>query len=96
MTSPLDRAARSAYEQGEAERSTTFGVDWNDPSLENVRETFRRRARAVLTAIREPSEGMIVKGQQTVMEHWQRDDGPDEDSAEQAWQAMIDAALSEQ
>lgn len=85
---PLERAAKAAYEQGEAERSTTFGVDWDDPSLENVRETFLRRTRAILTAIREPSEGMADAGSKAAAYHGE-DGRP-------VWQAMIDAALNEQ
>lgn len=50
-------------------------------------------ARAVLTAIREPSEGMETAG--VVEGDWNRDNLDLGEEAKKVWAAMIDAALSE-
>lgn len=89
--SPIERAARAAFEQGEAEKSTGFGVPWDDTSLANVREIFRRRTRAMLEALREPSEGMLEKGDNMGGFDTYRM----EYNTTDIWQAMIDEALLE-
>jgi hypothetical protein len=54
---------------------------------EDMRRGYRDQARAVLLAIREPSEGMKVHGSNYTSN--------DYEDAECCWQAMIDAALTE-
>jgi hypothetical protein len=84
---PLERAERAL-----AENLSTFLTDI-DGSNEDV--VLRNAVRAVLTAIREPSEGMEDHGQGAILERWVKAEGPDVDSAKASWQAMIDAALAE-
>ena len=56
----------------------------------SIQEAWGRDlARAVLTAIREPSEGMVLDGISA------SDDRFSDGSASTIWQAMIDAALAE-
>jgi len=68
----IERAARALWEMGDA------GV-WED---------WIPEVRAVLAAIREPSEAMIAAGEQAPC----HDDKGDESTP--VWQAMIDAALN--
>lgn len=72
MTSPLERAAWAIHDILEGEHH---------------KDNYVRAARAVLTAIREPSEGMQAAGYGEC--HHPKD------IPEHIWQAMIDAALSE-
>ena len=71
--SPLERAARAAIE---AERNMR-GIDLGSPLW------GREIARAVLMAVRSPSEKMVEAGKEQT------------DFAADAWAAMIDAALGE-
>ena len=75
MTRPLERAARALAEVDPQGRGTQY---WRD---------YVPDARAVLTAIRDPSEGMADAGSKAAAYHGE-DGRP-------VWQAMIDAALSE-
>jgi hypothetical protein len=70
----IERAARalSAYENSGDERSWVY---------------WQSQASAVLTAIREPDEGMIEAGRE-----WAKQNGP---LLKGIWQAMIDEALRE-
>lgn len=68
---PLERAGSAA--------ANIVGEDF-----ETFRGIYIDVARAVLTAIREPSEGM-----------WDAGDAVCDNNAIGAWQAMIDAALEE-
>lgn len=57
-----------------------------------ARHKNEARVRAVLTAIREPSEGMVRAGDDAITYH------PEDiicNQSEPCWQAMIDAALAE-
>jgi len=81
----IERAARAAYEQGQSEGSAQFTEAWDDPALVNVRETFRRRVRAVLQAIRAPSDAMVCAAL----------DLPPDEGPETYYVTMIDAALKE-
>lgn len=99
MDSPIERAARAlcvlagnepdALEPGTCpyadERQVVDGQCTNgDPGF-FVWRLYVDQAVAVLTAIREPSEGMVEAGRWPA-----EDDGP-----VACWTAMIDAALSE-
>jgi hypothetical protein len=84
MTDIIERAARAAcIEAGiapDAEyRGGEIGIDWNWQS-------FVPEARAVLHAIREPSDGMVEAG---------KSDG-DWPHARETWVSMIDKALGEE
>lgn len=91
---PLERAARALYDR------LPHVVEWDDLS-QSAKDENIAVARAVLEAIREPSEGMVREGcladfpggrfgEATFTEaHIGEDDAP------VIWQAMIDAALSE-
>lgn len=90
----LERAARAAFDAMQAD-GAGFGEPWDHALMARVRESYMVATRAVLTAIREPSEGMVRAGGKN-MDH----EGatlPDElrDRALECWKAMIDAALDE-
>ena len=74
MTS-LEKAARAAFEAAD-------GADWNDPDSLDLHDDYRAIARAVLLAVREPSDVMLLAAKGL----------PDADAYE-AFTAMIDAIL---
>lgn len=84
----IERAARAVWaEVGPSNSGWTFEQD---------REDCEEIARAVLQAIREPSEGMITEGAYTIPCGGGGEIGPpNERDALNCWQAMIDAALEE-
>lgn len=94
MPNPIiERAARAASEEFARQNSGVIvgeGGDLLDPAA---------MARAVLLAIREPSEAMVAAGGN--VEWWETigDNGEtvetslSPDNVQRAWQAMIDAAL---
>lgn len=63
-------------------------IEWADLADED-RSPFVKAVRAVLTAIREPSEGMVEAGQENHM------DLQNDDQVPVIFTAMIDAALAE-
>lgn len=95
MTSPLERAARSLY------RSAPHDYDPNQMGEDATWPDLVDQASAVLTAIREPSEGMLEAGGN--VEWWETigDNGETVETSlskgdvPRVWTAMIDAALSE-
>jgi hypothetical protein len=95
---PLDRAAKTLFEQlpehlPQFRQAVTIPFSWTG---EENREGYRQIVRAVLTAIREPSE--VMKGAAAVDGgfHGYYDDSPESrQSAAEVWQSMIDAALAE-
>lgn len=95
MTSPLERAARALWIA-----SGKRGELWDAPptalwriEMDRERPIYLDQARAVLEAIREPSEHMSSVG---CHEYQQAEIGVvDELTQVHTWQAMIDAALSE-
>ena len=72
----IERAARAL---SVPEHHTTWDI--LTPMQQDL---YYMQARAVLSALREPDEGMIEAG-------WER--GEDDHSPEAIWQAMIDKAL---
>lgn len=82
----VERAAKATFAQTQ-EEGQFVNEPWESPALAKVRELFRKRARAVLEAIREPSEGMNADGMAV--------SGLDGETNQHVWQAMIDAALEE-
>jgi hypothetical protein len=80
--SPMQRAERAVLD-------TIFPVEelsgW---TIDNPRDV----ARAVLQAIREPSQAMIEVGNRHFPDY---PEGMPDDDPRDCWQAMIDAALSE-
>ncbi len=80
--SPLERAARALC--------ASQGDDWEREGHEGLLKNYSTHARAVLMAIREPSEGMVAAAE--AREHEQAG-GPI--THEDCWQAMLDAALGE-
>lgn len=87
MTSPLRNAARALCK-------AQSGVECFDDIEPEAQEIAIETVKAVILAIREPSEGMVIAGGQLLMD----DDSPEPPLllAEAVLQAMIDAALSEQ
>jgi len=87
---PIERAARILYDAVQPE------WDWNDPGAEPLRRKYRENARAVIAALREPSELMIEAGAEII-----RHIGPDESNdaffndAANTWRLMVDSALAE-
>lgn len=72
------------------------GWSWDDGDCAPLRKIYRDAARAMLTALRDPSEAMREAGSEVVSRI-----GPDEadsayrQDAADTWRFMIDAALSE-
>ncbi len=60
----------------------------DDAWQEKVREHNRTKARAILTAIRDPTPAMLAAGERAQCDI-------DENTAENIWVSMIDAALAE-
>lgn len=78
---PLERAARALYAENDV---WSNAIEWD--KLDSAeRHQYMIFVRAVLLAIRDPSEAMVEEGRWPA-----EDDGP-----VACWQAMIDAALEE-
>lgn len=95
---PLERAARALCELEGRDPDEVVGTEGAEYPFWHVR---RGAVRAVLTAIREPSEGMMKPG--TLFSHFYHDaDGLEDNAyfesgeAKRCWQAMIDALLAEE
>lgn len=85
---PLEKAARAAFNADE-NRAGEY-----DHRSERVKDNYRAIARAVLLAIREPSEGMVEVGEsQGPWDYYAAPDG--KENALDVYQAMIDKALEE-
>jgi hypothetical protein len=95
---PLERAA-SAVQAEMRRQGVLYEIDPDEPDLSKLMMATGEVAdlpaivRAVLTAIREPTEGMIAAG----WPEWVNDESDVDEYATTAfvWQAMIDAALEE-
>jgi hypothetical protein len=88
MSEMIERCAKAivdSYNEGPGLRS-----DWEFLS-EWQRDFARNQARAVLAAMREPTEEMLAPYEDAMTEWW----GNAEEMAENVWHEMIDAALSE-
>lgn len=79
---PLRRIARALVK-------SQSGVDDFDALDAEMQDSLLRDARAVLEAIREPSEAIMDAGADVIGSTLALHDGPE------IWRAMIDAALSE-
>ena len=80
----IERAAREVYEY-EAERRFVMSPAWDDAD-DRHREYYRNAVRIVLTAVREPSEGIRGSGMCYVGEYVFLSD---------IWKTMIDALLAQ-
>jgi len=90
---PLERAARAlAADLGKQDLGTPFVLDDNLalPYLDQGEVDFGRLARAVLEAIREPSEGMRDAVEKMLKANCYYIDCSDTE----IWQTMIDAILT--
>jgi hypothetical protein len=103
VKSPLERAARALYRLHDAppqELLDRLKASGDEEALaeelaeeDRVWPNYVADARAVLEAIREPSEAMETAG---VMEgDWNRDNLDLGDEVKKVWTSMIDAALKE-
>lgn len=95
MTSPLEQAARAAA-SAEKRYVSQDGDSWDVvPMMEKAR--YQAIVRAVILAIREPSEGMeLALDNLQPRDGWWPDEPGERNSPKQVWQAMLDALLSEQ
>ena len=83
MSEIFERAARALYENCD----DSDHEDWDEMG-ESLREPWRRGARAVLEAIREPTEDMLIACHKAVVF--------EQDTPEYVgWRAMIDELLRE-
>ena len=87
---PLERAARALY------RSAPHDFDPNQMGEDATWPDLIEHVRAVLTAIREPSEAMISESHTTQGEHWFATEEYAAEYVREDWARMIDAALNEQ
>lgn len=82
---PLERAARALHRLSVRQRAlASHEADWDNMSQRN-RDLYVEQARAVLQAIREPSDKMVRDGERLLPLKWGR----------AIWQRMIVAALEE-
>ena len=83
MSGMIDRVAKVLFED-------RYITRWHEPVLEVVRDAYRRRAIAVIAAMREPTEAMIEAHQEECA-------GTADEAGPlqivKAWQAMIDEAM---
>lgn len=86
---PLEKAARALL------ASESNGEKQWDELDAITRGAFLRDARAVLQALREPSEGMVAAADNSDALRWSAPGGLDFADWRKAWTFMIDAALSE-
>lgn len=95
---PLERAARALCtdrDPGDTSGGPHPSGTWIEKG-EAWWTGYVDQARAVLEAIREPSEGMVKEGAYQIPCGQGVEEGPPNASdAKDCWQAMIDAALSE-
>lgn len=99
MTGMLEKMARAMYEAAPGVYPTEgpqWDWDWMISEGWSLPEVFRKRARAALQAIREPSEGMCVAGERYVDIHDAVLERDRLAQTEEAFTAMIDAILAEQ
>ncbi|WP_336958306.1 hypothetical protein [Sphingobium aquiterrae] len=88
--SPIERAARAMYDVAKPD------WDWNDPSTESLRQTYREKVQAVLTAIHEPGEEAVEAGMEIVKNvHPGMSEAGYRDDTMGIWHMMIDAILNE-
>lgn len=73
-----------AFDDSTADANSMADAAWQ----EKVREHTRTKARAILTAIRDPTPTMLKAGADAT-------DPPDDCCVENIWVSMIDAALAE-
>lgn len=98
----LERAARAMHDTTQRERRVRDPEHPSEPPIvqqspfiswemlpAEARAQYFDQVRAVLEAIREPSEGMLKAAEDVDFI------GPGENDAAEEWKAMIDAALSE-
>lgn len=85
--SPLERAARALHDV----EPMSSDAEMNEVFFLGLRDVRVRQVRAVLQAIREPSEGMIEAGEAVAMRPFVAAG----QFTPETWQAMIDRALSE-
>jgi hypothetical protein len=88
---PIEIMARAAYEQGEAEGSTKFGAEWDDPVLVNVRATFISRMKAALTALSDSGWSLVPSEADHSITAAVAPAGEDRRQAAQDYKAMIKA-----
>jgi len=86
---PLERAARALC--------ASQGDDWEREGHEGLLKNYSTHARAVLMAIREPSEGMLSAGGDVPCDDYISGGVIYSTTAETraVWQAMLDSALEE-
>lgn len=90
-TTPLERAARALCERDGRDPDEMFGAANAEYPLWHL---HRDDVRAVLSAIREPSERMLEVGEH---EYQQTEIGVIDDlTSRHTWRAMIDALLAEE
>ena len=96
----IERAARALWQDRKDAGDYSPADTWED-APESDQAACRRKARAVLQAIREPSEGMLPDPHRTDTALYQAVRVMEDQSVSSAdafrvvWQAMIDAALAE-
>jgi hypothetical protein len=95
MTSPLERAARALCLADGLDPDRKFkSSDWSEGTAphEFAWHEYLPKARAVLTAIREPSGEMLGEVHDTLLYAVK---GEELDTARTVWDRMIDMALEE-
>ncbi len=87
---PIERAAQAMHASAQPE------WPWDDPDCAPLRKIYRDAARAMIAALREPSDEMNEAGAEITSNVGQSESRyAYQDDAANTWRSMIDAALAE-
>lgn len=93
MSEMVERCAEALYTGGRPQGQPAIPWDRVDEQLGfGVRQSYRDQARALISAMREPTQAMSEAGGGELITWDRRFDG-ERAAAEWAWQEMIDEAL---
>ena len=94
MSEMIDRVAEALAQSFRDTVAKVSGQSWEETGVTlPSREVFERYARAAIEAMREPTEAMVQSGC-VWFRQYDPDFDPLSDNINNAWQAMIDAALN--
>ncbi|MDF0541834.1 hypothetical protein PX699_05750 [Sphingobium sp. H39-3-25] len=87
---PIERAARALHDR------INPGWNWDDPDSGPLRQAYQEAAKAVLAAIREPSEEAVEIGMEVVKNvHLGMSEAAYRDDTIEIWHMMLDATSRE-
>lgn len=84
----VERMAQALHNRSRLKGGTMTQFAWNDPMYAAVQRALIEIARDILTAMREPTDAMVMEGRNTTDDLTQL-------GTLRVWQEMIDTALAE-